>query len=264
ASATVFHMLPKRPTNALPSGPKSERGLAGPPDPVRARRAIPWMLGGHLLALLYCAPMLLPFLQLMERTDRFDGVAAEASAADRLEDGVFAFEEFSTGGMRPLHLLSLAAPRALGSPSNATWWGGEVWGEVFVYAGALALFFCFFASWKRANGNMRLLWIVGAAGLWLAFGAHAGASQILYEIPVLNNFRRPARYLILFVLAMAVLSGHGFQRWTGKPRAGRAAGLFAAGFLILAAALLAVRLLPAASEALSALARSLKDLDPAK
>src|SRR5690606_12185102 len=93
---------------------------------------------------------------------------------------------------------------------------------------------------------------------------HAGASQILYEIPVLNNFRRPARYLILFVLAMAVLSGHGFQRWTGKPRAGRAAGLFAAGFLILAAALLAVRLLPAASEALSALARSLKDLDPAK
>lgn len=248
----------------------------------RPGRRAGWMLGGHLLALVYCAPMLLPFLHLVDQTNRFDGVAweggkpgesataMEASAADRataaekLESGVFAFEKFATGGMRPLHLLSLAAPNALGSPSNASWWGGEVWGEVFVYLGGLGLFFCFFASPKRANRDLRWLWILGAVGLWLSFGAHLGASQILYHIPVLNNFRRPARFLILFAFAMAALSGHGLQRWLGKPKGRRQAGWFAVAALALAAGAACLRLLPEATHALLGLVQTLKKLDPSK
>ena len=48
----------------------------------------------------------------------------------------------------------------------------------------------FFASWKRAGPDLRLLWAAGLVGLWFAFGAHLGASQILYEVPGFNNFRR--------------------------------------------------------------------------
>lgn len=258
-------------------GPRPNRN----PDATSKPRRAAWILGGHALALLYCAPLALPFLDLVDRTNRFDGAAwegqlesdptrpaapkaEEISAGQKLEDGVFGFEKFSTGGMRPLHLLSLGAAHALGSPSNATWWGGEVWGEVFLYMGALGLFFCFFASWKRAGPDMRLLWLIGGLGLWLAFGAHLGASQILYHVPVFNNFRRPARFLILFVFALAALSGHGFQRWTGKPRGrGLPAWLGAAG-LVAAALLLALRLMPGANAALLDVLQSVKHLDPAK
>ncbi|MDQ3002712.1 MAG: hypothetical protein M3Y08_15795 [Fibrobacterota bacterium] len=254
---------------------------SGPPFKTAA-----WILGGHLLALIYCAPMLVPFLQLVGQTDRFDGVAWEgvkpgepggtatsgpeasaepgASAAQKLEAGVFGFEKFATGGLRPLHLLSLAAPHALGSPSNASWWGGEVWGEVFLYLGGLGLFFCFFASPRRANRDLRWVLILGAIGLWLSFGAHLGASQILYHVPVLNNFRRPARFLILFVLAMAVLSGHGFQRWLGHPKGRRAAGWFSLAALALAGSFATIRFLPEVMQSLLAVVQSFKKLDPAK
>jgi len=233
-------------------------------------RRISWILGGHALALLYCAPMLVPFLHLLDETSRYDGVAweegkaPEASAADKLEGGVFGFEKFSTGGMRPVHLLSLVAPNILGSPSNASWWGGEVWGEVFVYLGALGLCFCFFASWKRANRDMRILWIVGLAGLWIAFGKHLGASQILYHTPVLNNFRRPARFVILFVLAIAAVSGHGLQRWIARPRGRRLAARLAVGFLMAAGLFLAVRLFPGITDAALSIIGKFKKLDPTK
>jgi hypothetical protein len=253
---------------------------AAAPHP-RGRRAV-WILGGHLLALIYCAPMLIPFVQMVGQTDRFDGVAweggkpgekatldqaaaaARAGAAEKLEAGVFGFEKFATGGMRPIHLLSLAAPHALGSPSNASWWGGEAWGEVFVYLGGLGLFFCFFASPKRARSDLRWVWILGAVGLWLSFGAHLGASQILYHLPVLNNFRRPARFLILFAFAMAALSGHGLQRWLGHPKGGRNAGRFAMAALLLGGGFAALRFLPEILHSLLAAVQKIKHLDPSK
>jgi hypothetical protein len=261
----------------------------------RARgRAAAWILGGHLLAMIYCAPMLIPFVHLVDQTDRFDGVAweggkpgeaatasqasaaARAGAAEKLEEGVFGFEKFATGGMRPIHLASLVAPHALGSPSNASWWGGEVWGEVFVYLGGLGLFFCLFASPRRAGSDMRWVLILGAVGLWLSFGAHLGASQILYHIPVLNNFRRPARFLILFAFAMAALSGHGFQRWLGRPQGKgdkeatgpRLAGGFALAALALAAGMGSLRFLPDLMHSLLAqflaAVQPIKHLDPSK
>ncbi|HLP41170.1 MAG TPA: hypothetical protein VK465_06655 [Fibrobacteria bacterium] len=235
-----------------------------------------WLALGQILALLWCAPLVLPFLDLVGATDRFDGEVWEgkapkgnATAAGKLEDGVFGFEKFSTGGLRPLHLLSLGAAHALGTPSNASWWGGEVWGEVFLYLGVLGLFFCFMASWRRASGDLRLLWGVGLFGLWLAFGAHLGASQVLYEIPGLNNFRRPARYLILPVLALAALSAHGFQRWTLAPgRFGalrnRLPLLFVLFGALLAAACLLLKVLPEAQGQLLDAVRAVKRLDPDK
>ena len=282
---TVTALLPGRRGAGSPeSSPAPALPPAAPPlpPPVPRLRRAAWILGGHVLALVYCAPMLLPFLQLVDQTDRFDGVAWEggkpgekatasqaseaqqAGAAEKLESGVFGFEKFATGGMRPIHLVSLIAPHALGSPSNASWWGGEVWGEVFVYLGGLGLFFCAFASPGRARRDLRWVLILGVLGLWLSFGAHLGASQILYRIPVLNNFRRPARFLILFAFAMAALSGHGFQRWLGHPKGRRAAGRFAIAALILAAGFAALRFVPGALQSVLAAVQAVRKLDPSK
>jgi hypothetical protein len=211
--------------------------------PGAARGARAWSFAGHALALIWCLPLLIPFLDLVHQTDRYDGIAWEGSSAspESGTKGDFDFGKFSTGGMRPLHLASLAAAHALGTPSNGSWWGGEAWGEVFAYIGCLGLFFCFFASPRRAGPAMRWLWAVGLIGLWMAFGPRLGASQIQFHIPFFNDFRRPARFLILFVLGLSALSAHGFQRWAARPKAkgrgamacGGAVGLSALAFALL-------------------------------
>jgi hypothetical protein len=206
-----------------------------------ARGAWAWTFAGHALALAWCLPLLLPFLDLVQETDRYDGTAWEGASAPPpgWANGDFDFGKFSTGGVRPLHLASLVAAHALGTPSNGSWWGGEAWGEVFVYIGCLGLFFCFFASPRRAGPSMRWLWAVGLVGLWMAFGPRLGASQIQYHIPFFNDFRRPARFLILFVLGLSALSAHGFQRWAARPKGrgqlacGAALGLSALAFALL-------------------------------
>ena len=267
---TVADLLRRKPTKVVASTIALNPQATPNSNIVLPKHRAAWIISGHVLAILYCAPMLIPFLHLVDETSRYDGVdweggkAPEASAATKLESGVFGFEKFSTGGMRPIHLLSLAIPNILGSPSNASWWGGEVWGEVFVYLGGLGLFFCFFASWKRAGRDMRILWIIGLVGLWIAFGKHLGASQLLYHTPVLNNFRRPARFVILFVMAIAAGSGYGLQAWLARPRGRRIAGWVAIGSIVAAAAFLAIRLFPGITDSALALVGKYKHLDPNK
>ena len=271
-SATGCILLPA--AACLPAGvasriryPRRIPSVGAPPSP--GRRA-GWVLLGHALALVLCLPLVMPFVDLVGRTNRYDGAAWEGKAAEKsagaaLAEGAFRFEKFSTGGMRPLHFLSLGAAHALGTPSDASWWGGEAWGDMFLYLGVLGICFCAFASWGRAGPDMRLLWVAGLVGLWLAFGAHLGASQILYRVPVFNNLRFPGRYLVLAALGFAALSAHGFQRWLGRPRhGGRLPAVLIVAGLAGAAAFLALRLVPEAGTALLEAVREVKRLDPAK
>lgn len=273
---TVAALFRRRKSPGNPSASTLPATLA----PKATTYPVAWLAAGHFLALLYCAPLVVPFLGLVERTNRFDGAAwegnaQEGTASEKLETGVFGFEKFSTGGLRPLHLLSLGAAHALGSPSNASWWGGEVWGEVFLYMGVLGLFFAVyacFASLGRAGPDLRLLWLVGLLGLWFSFGAHLGASQVLYQVPVFNNFRRPARFLILVAFALAALSAHGFQRWTLRPHGLRARARVRARVpmvltgvgLLGALVFLALRTLPEAQGLVLDGVHWIKKLDPAK
>ena len=88
---TVTAML-RRPVLDPRSGPPGNVVPGGSVPRARARRAA-WILGGHLLALIYCAPMLIPFVHLVDQTDRFDGTAweggnpGETAAAARGETG---------------------------------------------------------------------------------------------------------------------------------------------------------------------------------
>jgi hypothetical protein len=77
--------------------------------------------------------------------------------------------------------------------------------------GGLGLILLAFVSWRRARRDLRLLAGVGAVGLWLAFGPLFSASHLTFHIPGLGEMRRPARYDILFILALAAFSGQGFR-----------------------------------------------------
>ncbi len=235
----------------------------------RPRRAFAWIAAGHLLALVWCLPLLIPFSDLVRHTVRYDSSAWETGVTGKTpgvwDHSDFTFTRFATGSFRPLHLFSLLAPYALGSPSDASWWGGELWGEVFLYIGGLGLFFCAFASPRRANRDLRWLWAIGLAGLWFAFGSRLGASQILYRIPFFSHLRIPARWLILFVFALAPLSAHGLQRFAARPWRGRALPIAGWAALAIAISFACLRCAHGAFPALLRVAHDLKSFaDPGK
>lgn len=204
---------------------------------LRLRRAL-WALS---MALVLGLPLFLPFYSLKESTSRYGGQAWQAGQVGHAwqteahneggdagiegrgvegEDSTltsqqptsaFDYREFTAGSLRPAHLLALVYPFALGTPAHASWWGKQPWTEVYLGLGGLGLLLLAFASWRRATPELRLLGVTGMMGLWLAFGPLFGASQILFHLPVLGELRRPARWDILFVLALAAFSGQGFR-----------------------------------------------------
>jgi hypothetical protein len=69
--------------------------------------------------------------------------------------------------------------------------------------------------------------------LWLSIGPPFGAWQYIYWLPGFNFIRAPSRFMILGVLALAVLAAFGFDSLTRRFGRGRSAAgaLFVAGFV---------------------------------
>jgi hypothetical protein len=128
-------------------------------------------------------------------------------------ESVFGFQEFAAGSLRLPHLWALLYPQAVGLPAHGTWWGQEPWTEVYVGFGGLALLMLAFLSWKSASPELKRMALSGAIGLWLALGPLLGASQATFHLPILGDMRRPGRWDILLILALAAWSGQGFRRF---------------------------------------------------
>ena len=52
--------------------------------------------------------------------------------------------------------------------------------------------------------------------VWLSMGPPFGAWQFIYWLPGLNFIRAPSRFMILGILALAVVAAHGFDRLTAR------------------------------------------------
>jgi hypothetical protein len=121
-------------------------------------------------------------------------------------DAAFAY----TGSMHPLNLLQLVAPylfvnRVVGLNTH----------ELGLYLGAVPLTLIVLLIIRvRYLGGMKLL--AAAAGLFgvmaliLAFGQYGQIYHLLTYLPLVGNFRFPARHIVLFQLSAAVLASMGF------------------------------------------------------
>ncbi|MBF0431447.1 MAG: hypothetical protein HQK83_09225 [Fibrobacteria bacterium] len=175
---------------------------------------------GSILALAACLPMLFSFLEFLHDCSRSEGLP---------------FAEFTTGSIKPKHLISLILPHFWGTPANGSWWGGELWGEVFVYIGGLGFFFVFFQQRKRWMHIHYLSLLAGIIGIWFAMGPLFGASHILYQIPFANNLHVPARFTILFVFSLSIFSGLGIQNWLRRGMPVKAIYTITIGAILLSA-----------------------------
>ena len=91
-----------------------------------------------------------------------------------------------------------------GSPNGWGSWEADAYIGLFALPALLGL-----VAWRRA-----MPWIcLGAVMFWLARG-DAGTLRlwpILHSMPIFSSLRLPSRFLMIFVLAVAVLAGFGFD-----------------------------------------------------
>jgi hypothetical protein len=153
----------------------------------------------------------------------------------------------------PEALITLVAPDFFGSDLLGKYWGRWNLWEASAYVGVVAIGLALLgALWGKRRtvlltGGMILLLLI------LALGENAPALEVLYRfVPGFNLFRASARFLAPLSLFLAFLAGVGAdvfvgggavddaagaeaERRIGRMRCGRAAWIFAAAALLLAA-----------------------------
>jgi hypothetical protein len=131
----------------------------------------------------------------------------EAGLRRPLEDWTLSTSSFFQSGSHVQQWLVAHAP------TNWTWLNGpaDAWlfpGLLPIALGAAALF---------SKERTRWLWLMMVlVCVWLAVGPPIGVWQWVYWLPGLNFVRAPSRFVILGVLALAMLAAIGFDRLTAR------------------------------------------------
>ena len=180
-----------------------------------------------LIAFLLTAPVLLPAAELTGYTERSD----------------FSYQETVAFSLAPVQAIGLLTPGFFGR-GPALHWG--LWERVELpYAGVATLILAVAAMLLAATRTRRQLWPwvgLGLFGLATALGIYAIVHGWLTALlPMFDQFRAPARALVLWTFALAVMGAvgvdlvarQGLAAVDGSARPGALRGGLRAGALIL-------------------------------
>ena len=186
----------------------------------RREGKVPWTTvaavgGSFLLALLLAAPQLLPTLDLLPHTQR------------TLPENAYKFN--TSFSLPPENLLTLIAPTCFGDDVSVPYWGRWFLWEACAFVGIASLSMAALAL--AGSHPHRWLWLGIAAGaLLLALGKYTPLYRIAYAvIPGVDFFRAPGRYLCIFVLSTAALTGLGLEALRRDDPASRRRAIWLAG-----------------------------------
>ncbi|MCB0182537.1 MAG: hypothetical protein KDI62_30220, partial [Anaerolineae bacterium] len=110
-------------------------------------------------------------------------------------------------------VLSFSWHPLLASRSLLPGYGEGLFAEYVVLLPVTALLLALIGVWGwRAEPATRQLLLLLALSLFLALGRFNPANWLLARLPGFDLFRVPARWLLWYALAMALLAGLGYQR----------------------------------------------------
>ncbi len=141
------------------------------------------------------APQLLPTVELQRLSLRAGGLD---------------YETMTSFSLSPYHLIAFLFPNFLGNPVSG-YIGLPFFGEHHAYIGLWPLLAAGLAWRRRQEEHVLFFAILAAASLLLALGGQTPLYLLLRYVPGFNLFRIPARWLLVLTLALAVLSGYGFE-----------------------------------------------------
>jgi len=119
---------------------------------------------------------------------------------------------FTSYSLEPAALTQFFSPFAyLGMPQ-----AGNM--EYFAYFGMLPLLLLLLALLLRRDARTWFFAMFGAVALLLALGGNTPFYDWLYNVPLFNRFRVPARFLLLFTFAAAFLAATGLEELQNRVR----------------------------------------------
>jgi hypothetical protein len=160
-----------------------------------------------------------------------------------LRGGRLALGRVSRYHLRPINLLQLLSPDALGGPAD--YFGYDNYWETVLSVGLVPLVLATIAATRHPNRAMVRGWLaLTAAAMVFAAGRRLGLFALLFEVvPGMNRFRVPGRSLFLAALGASVLAGLGVEAlaerslrlddWRRLDRNGRLAAIVVVAGLLL-------------------------------
>lgn len=121
------------------------------------------------------------------------------------------FEEFVSYSLSPSDLALFLFPNLFGS-FREPYFGRWNLAELTTYAGISTLLLTVFALRARQGRREALFWVaVAIIGVLYALGPSTPLASVAYHVPVIGQFRAPARTAFTTTLALAVLAGLGIR-----------------------------------------------------
>ena len=217
AAATIaLALLGSHPQLALIALAPAALYAAGRGVGARRARPVAGLLAAAVVGAAISSVRFLPTLPLIAASVRSAGLSLEAGAIGSVNPVALA---------AGLLLPSLGVPRYLAPQWTA-------------YVGPLPLALALVGLRRRRGWERAFLACAGAAGLLLALGSYTPLYWLILRSPLLAYFREPSRFLLWWVLALAVGAAFGLDvlRAAQRPASKVLGRLVIAGFVLLVAA----------------------------
>lgn len=126
------------------------------------------------------------------------------------------YDLVSLGSYPPQGIATAVMPHFFGSYVTGDFWVSDVpWSvpDYNLYVGVLPLILLFFIAYGSSE-NRQVVFFAGALALVafvLALGFHCPVYKIAYQIPGFNRIRAPAKIMVLWVFALALLGARGMD-----------------------------------------------------
>ncbi len=175
-------------------------------------RALPLIRGGWknrraLLVPLLLVPLAATGLAAVQLVPTLELTMASARAGGIPEDLLM------DGSLPPTHLAALILPGLFGEPADGSWRAakdGFYW-ELQAWPGIIPLYLALLAALALRAPPARFHAAAALIALILAMGKYTLFGKLLVWLPLLQNFRIPARFLFIFGFSVAVLAGLGLE-----------------------------------------------------
>tara|TARA_B100000315_G_scaffold203829_1_gene196980 strand:- start:4333 stop:6675 length:2343 start_codon:yes stop_codon:yes gene_type:complete len=143
------------------------------------------------------AVQMLPAYQLAGLSERASGIPYHVASLDSLPPLQF--------------FISIILPNYFGFSGKQQYWGMIIPTEMASYIGILPLVFSIYALFKcYKNKYVYFFSIIAIIALIFAMGKYTPFYNMFYELGF-NRFRSPARFIYIFQLSIAILSGFGLN-----------------------------------------------------
>ncbi|MBI2844722.1 MAG: YfhO family protein [Armatimonadetes bacterium] len=182
-----------------------------------------------LFAFLISSPHLLPFLQMMNLSNRGGGTG---------------YDYASSLSMHPAQLITAAVPSFWGNPAMQNSVFGALYWDAAMYIGVIPLLLAAAAFiWSR-DPKAKYFKALAVISLVIALGKHTPLFTWIYHIPGFDMIRAPGKILFLYAFAAAALAAYGADllvasadRVSASPERKKVGRLFICSFIVFAAVL---------------------------